>query len=72
MKRREMGGVVDNNLNVYGVEGLKVCGMLYLVVSLPSTNLNFLDLSILPSNVCAVSSRFSVAFALSWLTSTPL
>ncbi|PSR75149.1 hypothetical protein PHLCEN_2v9292 [Hermanssonia centrifuga] len=25
MKRREMGGVVDNNLNIYGVEGLKVC-----------------------------------------------
>ncbi|THG93702.1 hypothetical protein EW026_g7606 [Hermanssonia centrifuga] len=27
MKRRGMGGVVDNNLNVYGVEGLKVCDL---------------------------------------------
>ena len=26
LKPREQGGVVDANLNVYGVEGLKVCG----------------------------------------------
>jgi len=26
MKRREQGGVVDGNLNVYGVQGLKVAG----------------------------------------------
>lgn len=27
MKPREKGGVVDSKLNVYGVQGLKVCGM---------------------------------------------
>ena len=42
MKPRDKGGVVDAKLNVYGVEGLKVC-----------------DMSILPSNVCAVSARLS-------------
>lgn len=42
MKPREKGGVVDPKLNVYGVEGLKVC-----------------DISILPSNVCAVSDGFA-------------
>jgi alcohol oxidase len=26
MKPREQGGVVDDHLNVYGVEGLKVAG----------------------------------------------
>ena len=32
MKPREQGGVVDANLNVYGVEGLKVCGALCCLV----------------------------------------
>lgn len=27
MKPREQGGVVDSKLNVYGVEGLKVCDL---------------------------------------------
>ena len=27
MKPREMGGVVDSKLNVYGVDGLKVCDL---------------------------------------------
>lgn len=27
MKPREQGGVVDSKLNVYGVEGLKICDM---------------------------------------------
>ena len=30
MKPREQSGVVDSSLNVYGVEGLKVCGELDL------------------------------------------
>jgi len=28
MKAREKGGVVDSRLNVYGVKGLKVAGMI--------------------------------------------
>lgn len=29
MKSREQGGVVDERLNVYGTQGLKVAGMLF-------------------------------------------
>jgi alcohol oxidase len=33
MKPREKGGVLDERLNVYGVQGLKVAGM--LLVKMP-------------------------------------
>ena len=33
MKPRNQGGVVDARLNVYGVEGLKVAGTRYKIVS---------------------------------------
>lgn len=43
MKKRELGGVVDERLNVYGVEGLKVVGMLITDSSgLLLINLHFL------------------------------
>lgn len=37
MKPRAEGGVVDPNLNVYGIEGLKVAGTHSIVAWLPST-----------------------------------
>lgn len=47
MKPREEGGVVDSNLNVYGVEALKVADL-----SIPPSNVaavSFLLLSAFPS-----------------------
>lgn len=35
MKPREDGGVVDAQLNVYGVTGLKVAGMLFCASAFP-------------------------------------
>lgn len=56
MKPREEGGVVDANLNVYGVEGLKVLGTHDFISPVRTVILQHLeDLSIPPSNVCAVS-----------------
>jgi alcohol oxidase len=46
MKKRENGGVVDNDLNVYGTTGLKVAGMILMSEA-------DLDMSIAPSNVGA-------------------
>ena len=34
MKPREQGGVVDERLNVYGVQNLKVAGKLFLLLIL--------------------------------------
>lgn len=34
MKTREDGGVVDERLNVYGVEGLKVAGMSLFILTI--------------------------------------
>lgn len=34
MKPREQGGVVDSNLNVYGVTGLKIAGKNRIIPSL--------------------------------------
>lgn len=56
MKPREEGGVVDRDLNVYGVEGLKIVGKLQifcLIMRLHSSDLILLDLSICPLNVSA-------------------
>ncbi len=65
MKPREQGGVVDSSLNVYGVEGLKVCGKdesIHLRLSSRSSSpsddnpiIFFTDLSVAPGNVGAVS-----------------
>jgi alcohol oxidase len=46
MKKRENGGVVDRDLNVYGTTGLKVAGLFF-------AGETDLDLSIAPSNVGA-------------------
>jgi hypothetical protein len=35
MKPREKGGVLDERLNVYGVQGLKVAGMLLTYYEMP-------------------------------------
>lgn len=60
MKARDVGGVVDNKLNVYGTTGLKLAG-----TSRPLTSQDceadsvFADLSICPENVG--SNTYSVA-----------
>ena len=47
MKPRDQGGVVDKNLNVYGVENLKIAGgYIYQMLLIE-------DLSICPGNVGA-------------------
>ena len=64
MKPREQGGVVDERLNVYGVQNLKVVGnYLSLFVSknifihLPTS----LDCSIVPGNVGANTYNTAIA-----------
>ena len=68
MKPREQGGVVDDRLNVYGVQGLKIAGKFH-----PPTfaqkktkldtyvNLFFSDLSIAPGNVGANTYNTAIA-----------
>lgn len=61
MMPRERGGVVDSRLNVYGVKGLKVAGMLTISIRrsiLCSLRFVGSDLSIAPLNVGAVSNFF--------------
>ena len=48
MKRKDQGGVVDKDLNVYGTRQLKIVG-----TSLSKLGLTSSDLSICPSNVGA-------------------
>lgn len=55
MKPREKGGVVDTDLNVYGVTGLKLAGSYIEVLLVRSLHLLVMtDLSIAPSNVNCV------------------
>ncbi len=55
MKPRERGGVVDTDLNVYGVTGLKLAGSYIEVLLVRSLHsLVMIDLSIAPSNVNCV------------------
>ena len=35
MKAREQGGVVDERLNVYGVQSLKIAGNFYFILLFP-------------------------------------
>jgi alcohol oxidase len=63
MKPRDKGGVLDERLNVYGVEGLKVAGTLFTVEG-PLVWISespFSDLSIMPSNVAANTYNTAVA-----------
>ena len=39
MISRELGGVVDSKLNVYGVQGLKVAGTYFLTVASTVSNI---------------------------------
>ena len=55
MRQREKGGVVDERLNVYGVQGLKVAGELMRPFSQIIIENMSLDISIAPANVAAVS-----------------
>ena len=67
MKARKKGGVVDERLNVYGVEGLKLAGAFYLRLQsylagylLTAYSSHNEDLSICPGNVGAVSTGVSM------------
>ena len=42
MKAREQGGVVDERLNVYGVQNLKIAGNLFFIWTKLDTSLNIL------------------------------
>lgn len=55
MKARKDGGVVDDRLNVYGIEGLKIAGMLCFCFCRGLHHLNTVnaDCSIFPENVGA-------------------
>lgn len=55
MRRREKGGVVNERLDVYGVQGLKVAGQLMCLFSTIILHNMSPDISIAPSNVAAVS-----------------
>jgi alcohol oxidase len=64
MKSRDQGGVVDERLNVYGIQNLKIAGreslsplVTYLVDGLTRT-----DLSIFPENVG--SNTYNTAIAI--------
>lgn len=59
MRPREKGGVVDKDLNVYGVTRLKVAG-LWRSLYLSFTILTLVDLSIAPSNVNCVCAYFLI------------
>ena len=58
MKPRDKGGVVDAKLNVYGVTALKVAGKRLNKHLHFSLTVGSLDLSICPSNVGNVRTRF--------------
>jgi hypothetical protein len=55
MRQREKGGVVNERLDVYGVQGLKVAGELMCPFSKIILEIMSPDISIAPSNVAAVS-----------------
>ena len=60
MKPRDKGGVVDAKLNVYGVTALKVAGKRLNKHLHFSLTVGSLDLSICPTNVGNVRTRFYV------------
>jgi len=55
MRQREKGGVVDERLNVYGVQGLKIAGELMCPFSQIIIEIMSPDISIAPANVAAVN-----------------
>ena len=67
MKPREQGGVVDDRLNVYGVQGLKIAGKYHPTTLAQKNKLNtyvnlfFSDLSIAPGNVGANTYNTAIA-----------
>ena len=64
MKAREQGGVVDERLNVYGVQNLKIAGkfIFFLKKSLsPKLLFFFSDCSIAPGNVGANTYNTAIA-----------
>jgi len=61
MKPRDQGGVVDERLNVYGVENLKVAGICFRLSSeLQNINVS-IDMSIIPENVGANTYNTAIA-----------
>jgi len=62
MKARDKGGVVDERLNVYGVEGLKIAGALIFLPCNPCY-VHFIctDCSITPDNVGANTYNTAIA-----------
>ena len=64
MKAREQGGVVDERLNVYGVQCLKIAGKYYSFLFFWKNSILILfspDCSIAPSNVGANTYNTAIA-----------
>ena len=64
MKPREKGGVVDERLNVYGVQNLKIAGNIFFFLVELDIYLNtfsFSDCSIAPGNVGANTYNTAIA-----------
>jgi alcohol oxidase len=61
MKPREQGGVVDERLNVYGVQNLKIAGNYTTFANKIKLNPSFLDCSIAPGNVGANTYNTAIA-----------